>query len=316
MANRTGLVNTRSLNVRPEPSTDRPPVGTLGKGDRVEIIEKAGGWYRIKTGSLSGYVSGDYITIVDDTPVSDYLWEMGSLVTAQLEPTEGKVITVLAKHTAAQKMAAKTWNGQGGLLEILCGIIDVEPACAVALLCVESGGAGFDAGRRMIIRFENHIFWNQWGKNNPALFNAHFTFNQQKKWLGHRFREDAGGTWVDFHGSQDGEWKAFGLARKLDENSAMNAISMGGPQIMGFNCSRIGYGSVREMFDNFSGNIRYQVLGLFDFLRGAGSTSVMIEALQMKDYTRFASYYNGPGQAPVYGARIESYVKAFNSLQD
>jgi hypothetical protein len=95
----------------------------------------------------------------------------------------------------------------------------------------------------------------------------------------------------------------------------MNAISMGGPQIMGFNSAAIGYGSVREMFDNFSSDIRYQILGLFDFLRGAGSTSKMIEALQMHDYTRFASYYNGSGQAPVYGARIEGFAKAFRTLK-
>jgi hypothetical protein len=315
MANRTGLVNTKSLNVRPVPSTDRPPLGSLGRGARVEIIGKEGGWYRIKAGGLAGYVAGDYITIIDDSPVSDYLWEMEALVSARLEPPEEKVIPVLAKYSASQRMAARTWNGQGGLLEILCEIIDVEPACAVALLCVESGGSGFGAGNRMIIRFENHIFWNQWGKNHPAAFNAHFTFNQQKKWLGHRFREDTSGTWIDFHGTQGGEWKAFGYARNLDEVSAMNAISMGGPQIMGFNCSRIGYGSVREMFDNFSSDIRFQVLGLFDFLRGAGSTSAMIEALQMKDYARFASFYNGPGQAPVYGARIESYVRVFNGLK-
>jgi hypothetical protein len=35
----------------------------------------------------------------------------------------------------------------------------------------------------------------------------------------------------------------------------------------------------------------------------------------MKDYTRFASYYNGSGQAPVYGAKIESFVNAFKSLK-
>jgi hypothetical protein len=69
------------------------------------------------------------------------------------------------------------------------------------------------------------------------------------------------------------------------------------------------------MFDNFSSDIRYQVLGLFDFLRGHGSTSSMIQALQAKDYTRFASYYNGSGQAPAYGARIEGYVNAFQSLK-
>jgi hypothetical protein len=41
----------------------------------------------------------------------------------------------------------------------------------------------------------------------------------------------------------------------------------------------------------------------------------MIEALQREDYVRFASLYNGPGQAPVYGARIEGYVNAFAGLK-
>ena len=42
---------------------------------------------------------------------------------------------------------------------------------------------------------------------------------------------------------------------------------------------------------------------------------LLIEALQMHDYTKFASYYNGSGQAPVYGSRIESYVNAFRTLK-
>ena len=46
----------------------------------------------------------------------------------------------------------------GELLKMLCGIIKVAPACAAVVLCVESGGAGFDANNRMIIRVENHIF--------------------------------------------------------------------------------------------------------------------------------------------------------------
>lgn len=314
MANRTGLVNTKSLNLRPEPSTDKPPLGALVKGAKVEILEKINGWYRIKSGSQTGYVSGDYITVLDDTPVADYLWEMELLRTAQLAPPESKMITPLVRHTASQKMAAKIWNNQGGLLEILCGIIEVEPAAAVAVLCVESGGAGFDANNRMIIRFENHIFWNLWGKNNPNTFNAHFAFSQPKRWLGHKFRADTNGAWIDFHGGQDGEWRVFEFARELSEKTALNAISMGGPQIMGFNSSAIGYDSVIDMFNNFSSDIRYQILGLFDFLRGAGSTSKKIEALQMKDYTRFASYYNGSGQAPVYGAKIENFVNAFKNL--
>jgi hypothetical protein len=45
-----------------------------------------------------------------------------------------------------------------------------------------------------------------------------------------------------------------------------------------------------------------------------GSTSAVIEALQQEDYVRFASLYNGPGQASVYGARIEDFVRAFQSM--
>jgi hypothetical protein len=89
---------------------------------------------------------------------------------------------------------------------------------------------------------------------------------------------------------------------------------MGGPQIMGFNSARIGYDSVEEMFTNFSADIRFHILGLFDFLRGPGTTSPIIEALQRQNYVQFASFYNGKGQAPVYGARIESYVQAFESI--
>lgn len=74
MANRTGLVTAKSLNVRPGPSTEQPPVASLARGTRVELLDTAAGWYRIRVGSVSGYVSGDYITVIDETPVADYLW--------------------------------------------------------------------------------------------------------------------------------------------------------------------------------------------------------------------------------------------------
>ncbi len=314
MATRTGMVTAKSLNVRPEPSTDKPPIASLARGTRVELLETAGGWYRIRSGEVTGYVSGDYVTVIDETPVADYLWEMETLQTARMSPPPEKAIPLLPRLNASQKMVAGVWNRQGGLLQVLCDIIGVAPAAAVAVFCVESGGEGFGPDNRMIIRFENHIFWNQWGKNNPDTFNAHFRYNPQKRWLGHQFREDPSGAWGEFHGSQKGEWQVLTYARSLDENAALCSISMGGPQIMGFNSARLGYDSAREMFDRFSSDIRYQILGLFDFLRGHGSTSSMIQALQREDYTGFASGYNGSGQAPVYGARIESYVNAFRSL--
>ena len=51
-----------SLNVRKEPNTSCPVVGTLSKSDRVIVMEEAAdGWYHIKTAELDGFVKGSYI---------------------------------------------------------------------------------------------------------------------------------------------------------------------------------------------------------------------------------------------------------------
>lgn len=106
----------------------------------------------------------------------------------------------------------------------------------------------------------------------------------------------------------------FDFARRLSASAAMLSISMGLPQIMGFNYAAIGYDSVSEMFDNFSTDVRFHILGLFDFIRGSGNTSRMLQALQTGNYEQFASRYNGPGQAAKYGDWIESRFETFNQI--
>ena len=97
----------------------------------------------------------------------------------------------------------------------------------------------------MIIRFENHVFWSLWGRNNPNAFNAVFAFNADVTWQGHKFRANVNAPWQDVHtGSQSSEWDAFHVAAALDANAAKRSISMGLPQIMGFNHKRIGYDTV------------------------------------------------------------------------
>lgn len=166
---------------------------------------------------------------------------------------------------------------------------------AVALFAVESSGKGF-SNNRIIIRFENHQFWRWWGQQNPSLFNNHFSYDPHKVWQNHKFRPNKTFPWESFHGKQDREWEVFEFARSLDETSAMKSISMGLPQIMGFNHKKIGYGTVKEMFDNFSKDIRYHIIGFFEFL-----DPIMLNTLRMGDFKQFAKFYNGPGQADYYG---------------
>lgn len=59
----TGTITASTLNVRSGAGSSYDKVGTLKEGDTVVITGSSNGWYQITSGSLSGYVSGDYVTV-------------------------------------------------------------------------------------------------------------------------------------------------------------------------------------------------------------------------------------------------------------
>lgn len=59
--NARGIVTGSSVNVRKGPSTGTEVVAKLSAGKIVDLIELKDGWYKIKTDSVEGYISGDYI---------------------------------------------------------------------------------------------------------------------------------------------------------------------------------------------------------------------------------------------------------------
>lgn len=59
----SGVVNAGPLNVRSGPGTKYDRVGSLKEGAVVTILETSGDWYKITCGSISGYVSGEYVTL-------------------------------------------------------------------------------------------------------------------------------------------------------------------------------------------------------------------------------------------------------------
>ncbi|MDS0526619.1 SH3 domain-containing protein [Clostridium sp. SHJSY1] len=52
---------TSSLNIRQSTSTSSTVLGILRNGETFDILGKNGSWYNIKTGTVTGYVSGDYV---------------------------------------------------------------------------------------------------------------------------------------------------------------------------------------------------------------------------------------------------------------
>ena len=55
------LVNADTLNVRSGPSADNSLVGTLPRGTRVEVLDRSGTWWKIRSGKIEGYVNSSYL---------------------------------------------------------------------------------------------------------------------------------------------------------------------------------------------------------------------------------------------------------------
>ncbi len=285
----------------------------MPRGTAVEIVRNRDGWYEVDGPLGRGWVEERLVEATSRGLVTDYLWQLEGLRNAAIEPAADQGLLSPAGVGPLAAALAGTWNQYGGLLGTLCNVVGVDPASVLAVLHIESGGRGWGPDGRVIIRFENHLFRRFLGDARAAEFDSHFSYDPNTVWQGHLFRRE-GEDWQPCHQDQPGEWAVLDFARGLDEEAALMSISMGMPQIMGFNHALIGYPTVREMFDRFSTDIRFQILGMFDFIRGHGDTSPMLEALRVRNYEAFAMGYNGSGQAPFYGGLIRGAVAQFEQL--
>lgn len=314
-------VNASYLNVRNAPNPHANLCGQLVKDSRIWVEGSQQNWSQIRFNGNRAYVASQYLSVktsenqgesepialadhqeITPIPIEEHDQQLSRLTPSIIIPAIGN---------SEQKATASTWNKWGALLESLSAKKQLDVACALAVLCVESSGKGFEQNNRdrMIIRFENHKFWKFWGQHHPQQYRQHFAYSSEKVWRGHQWRSDTDSDWQSFHGHQTKEWQVFEFARQLDENAALMSISMGAPQIMGFHYERIGYYSIKEMFDTFSDSIQGQINGLFDFF-----SPRMLQYLRDLDFEGFAGMYNGKGQKKVYGEKINRHYTAFKKI--
>jgi hypothetical protein len=297
------------LNVRREPTTDGALVTTVPHGATLTPLEPE----EIVRAKVGRYGQWLHVRLDDDREVYAAAWYLELFETGPDQPPEDQRITVTPSLTGTERQVALTWNRLGGLLQRLADQLAIDPGVAVAVLRVESGGRAYGPDGRMIVRFENHIFHSRWGKHHPDAFARRFAFNPDQRWRDHKWRPSPDEPWRKCHMDQDGEWEVFDFACTLDDTAARLSISMGGPQIMGFNYAALGYASVQQMFDAFAASERNQVVGFFDFVRSRGEEA--IQTLQGSDFAGFARFYNGSGQAEYYGSLIRQAYEAYCRLR-
>jgi hypothetical protein len=154
--------------------------------------------------------------------------------------------------------------------------LEAEAASLWSVLMVETKGFGFLPDRRPIILFERHIFHDRtdgkFSKDHPDISN-----------------KDSGG-YIGGAAEYDRLARAIGLNRQ----AALESVSWGLPQIMGFNATSIGYDSAEDMITRFKANEGAQLDGMVRFVR---HNKKLAQALKDKSWETFARIYNGPGFA-------------------
>lgn len=83
----TAIVNTDTLKLRKEASTDCEVLELLSQNQELEVIEQSGDWYKIKYKQMVGYVHKDYIKVKEETVNNENTVE-NTITTNQEEPTE------------------------------------------------------------------------------------------------------------------------------------------------------------------------------------------------------------------------------------
>ena len=57
---------TASIRLRKEPNTDCAVLTGVPVGTKLKVIEETNGWYKVQHNGLEGYLSGDYVEVIEE----------------------------------------------------------------------------------------------------------------------------------------------------------------------------------------------------------------------------------------------------------
>jgi len=243
-----------------------------------------------------------------------FLREQADLTTVALALPRAQHVKLSATKNAPARHVGRTWNRYGYLLMQIADALGIDVGLVTAVLAAETDRRGIAPDGRLVLRFENHVFWAHWGTEHEAKFREHFDFDAGRPWLRHRWRSGVDEAWRDCHGTQEDEWQVFEFARALDETAALLSVGMGLAEMMGSAFATAGYESAGQMFDAFSSSERYQIFALFDLIAGPDANTRRLAALQHKDLDSFAILQYGNDQAAKYSSILLGLHQAFQEL--
>ena len=66
-----GIVNTETVRVRKEATTDSDIVKLVSIGDKITVTGESGNWYKVKVEGITGYIRKDLLDLDEEFPSTD-----------------------------------------------------------------------------------------------------------------------------------------------------------------------------------------------------------------------------------------------------
>ena len=104
----TATVTTEVLNVRSGAGTSYSKIGELRRGTKVTLLEKKGSWYKVKTSSITGWVTGDYLSVSGSSSLGTATVTASVLNIRDGASTSAKKIGEVAKGAKVTVLEKKT----------------------------------------------------------------------------------------------------------------------------------------------------------------------------------------------------------------
>lgn len=168
-----------------------------------------------------------------------------------------------------------------------------HPAALEAISEVESNGFGWFPDGRIKILFEKHWMYKLTsGQKQKEAVNSGVA---RRKWISPK-----NGGYKEQKSASD-RYRILSRAMEIDETAALQSISMGKYQIMGFNYMVCGFASPQDMWAAFLESEKHQLRAFATFLEKKG----LVSAIRRLDFDEVEEVYNGGGLKGAYARRMD-----------
>ncbi|MGG0461611.1 SH3 domain-containing protein [Priestia aryabhattai] len=108
----TYIVTASTLNVRSGAGTNYASIGSVTKGQKLSVVSKSGGWYKINYNGRTGYVSSDYVqSSGTTTPPAESITYIVTASTLNVRSGAGTNYASIGSVTKGQKLSVVSKSG-------------------------------------------------------------------------------------------------------------------------------------------------------------------------------------------------------------